>query len=598
MMAGPSSFGSISAVCTDAVAWVVATDLATLGRYNFGTGGGRWGAISVLALLLAAGQVTIGALLRIYRGRYQTGSFDELRALAVSATTVAVIAAALMAIIRPAGVPRSVPFLAWPLALFGMCVVRGIKRMLIQAERRPRHGAERIVVFGAGEAGAGLIQQMLRNPGSPFVPVALLDDDPAKRNLQIHGVRVRGRFADLACVARALGATKVVVAVGDADSALLRQVADAADAAGLGCLVIPPLKDVLRGHQIRLSALREIDVEDVIGRRPVEIDVKAIVRYVTGRRVLVTGAGGSIGSELCRQLHRFGPSQLLLLDRDESALHEVELSIYGRALLESPDLLLVDIRDRAALAEVFVEHEPEVVFHAAALKHLTLLERYPYEALLSNVHGTLNVLEAAAATGVERFVNISTDKAVDPTSALGHSKQLAERLTAWFALTQPGGAQYLSVRFGNVLGSRGSALHAFAAQIEAGGPITITDPDVTRFFMTIPEACQLVIQAGAIGRGGEALVLDMGDPVKIVDVAARMIAMSGKDVDIVFTGLRPGEKMHEHLFDATESGTRPFHPLISHVDIAPLGPSDIAAQAWVRAATRRRPAPGVLASPG
>jgi FlaA1/EpsC-like NDP-sugar epimerase len=596
-MAGPTAFGSLSAVLTDVVAWVVATDLASLGRYNFGTGEGRWGAISVVALMLGAGQVAVGAPLQMYRGRYRTGSFDELRALAVAATTVAVIAAALVAIVRPDGVPRSVPFLAWPLALFAMSVVRGVKRMLIQAERRPPKGAERIVVLGAGEAGVGLIQQMLRNPGSPLRPVALLDDDPAKRNLQIQGVRVRGRFADLAVVARALDATKVVVAVSDADSTLLRQIADAADAAGLGCLVIPPLKDVLHGHRIRLSALREIDVEDVIGRRPVEIDVKAIVRYVTGRRVLVTGAGGSVGSELCRQLHKFGPSQLLLLDRDESALHAVALSIYGRALLESPDLLLVDIRDRAALDEVFVEHEPQVVFHAAALKHLTLLERYPHEALLSNVYGTLNVLEAAAATGVERFVNISTDKAVNPTSALGHSKRLAERLTAWFALTQPDGAQYLSVRFGNVLGSRGSALHSFAAQIEAGGPITVTHPDVTRFFMTIPEACQLVIQAGAIGRGGEALVLDMGDPVKIVDVAVRMIAMSGKDIDIVFTGLRPGEKMHEHLFDATESGSRPFHPLISHVDIAPLAPGDIAAQPWARAATRRRPAAVVLASP-
>jgi dTDP-glucose 4,6-dehydratase len=397
-------------------------------------------------------------------------------------------------------------------------------------------------------------------------------------------------------VAGELEASKVVVAVSEADSALLRTVSDAADAAGLGCLVTPPLKDVLHTHEIQLSALRGVDVEDVIGRRPVQIDVQAIARYVTGRRVLVTGAGGSIGAELCRQLHRFGPAELLMLDRDESALHAVELSIHRRALLESPELLMVDIRDRAALEQAFFEHQPHVVFHAAALKHLTLLERYPHEAVRSNVYGTLNVLEMAAAHGVEHFVNVSTDKAANPTSALGHSKLLAERLTAWYADQHPD-ARFLSVRFGNVLGSRGSVLHTFAAQIAAGGPVTVTHPEVTRFFMTIPEACQLVVQAGGIGRGGEALVLDMGDPVKIVDVAARMIGMSGKEIDIVFTGLRPGEKMHEELLGDGETGTRPFHRLISHVRVAPLAPADLDAEDWMRAALRRSPDEPVSASP-
>jgi len=343
---------------------------------------------------------------------------------------------------------------------------------------------------------------------------------------------------------------------------------------------------LLRGAQVQLSSLRAVDVEDVIGRRPVDTDITSIAQYITGRRVLVTGAGGSIGSELCRQLHKFGPSELVMLDRDESALHAVELSIYGRALLESPEVVLVDIRDTRTLQDVFVEHQPQVVFHAAALKHLTLLERYPQEALLTNVYGTLNVLQAAAASGVEHFVNISTDKAANPVSALGHSKRLAEQVTAWFATQDHAGGKYLSVRFGNVLGSRGSVLHAFAAQIENGGPVTVTDPEVTRFFMTIPEACQLVIQAGAIGRPGEALVLDMGDPIKIVDVARRMITMSGKDVDVVFTGLRPGEKMHEELLGDGEASKRPSHPMISHVDVPPLNPDQIEQEPWTRTARR------------
>jgi FlaA1/EpsC-like NDP-sugar epimerase len=343
-----------------------------------------------------------------------------------------------------------------------------------------------------------------------------------------------------------------------------------------------PHSQGVRCCQLQLSSLRDVDVEDVIGRRPVDTDVTAIAAYITGKRVLVTGAGGSIGSELCRQLQKFGPAELIMLDRDESALHAVELSIYGQALLESPELALVDIRDAEAVRDVFVQHRPHVVFHAAALKHLTLLERYPREAMKSNVIGTLNVLEAASEVGVRHFVNISTDKAANPTSALGHSKRLAEQLTSWFSESRDE-TKFLSVRFGNVLGSRGSVLHAFTAQIDRGGPVTVTDPQVTRFFMTVPEACQLVIQAGAIGRPGEALVLDMGEPVNIADMARRMIAMSGKSVDIIFTGLRKGEKLHEELFTRGEGGSRPLHPLITHVRVPPLSPTEVNLHPWAHA---------------
>jgi len=276
-----------------------------------------------------------------------------------------------------------------------------------------------------------------------------------------------------------------------------------------------------------------------------------------------------------------------MLDRDESALHAVALSLYGQALLDSPETVLVDVRDADALRQAFIQHRPEVVFHAAALKHLPLLERCPEEALKSNVIGTRNVLDAADAVGVRHFVNISTDKAANPTSALGHSKRLAEQLTAWFA-HRSDGAKYLSVRFGNVLGSRGSVLHAFAAQIERGGPVTVTDPEATRFFMTVSEACQLVIQAGAIGRPGEVLVLDMGEPVKIVDVARRMIALSGKAIEVVYTGLRPGEKQHEELFGDGETGTRPLHRLISHVTVPPVEPGLVDSQPWSRSVLGRR----------
>jgi FlaA1/EpsC-like NDP-sugar epimerase len=583
---GQQTSAGYSAMLSDFVVWLVAAEAVAFARFDFESSHVRWEAISVLALCLGVGQVILGDLVSLYRRRYMPGSFDELRALTVSVTAVSAIATVAVLALHPSNIPRSVPFLAWPLALVGMAAIRYVKRLIAQASQRPS-GAERILIYGAGWVGSALAMRMVRDPQSPFHPVAFLDDDPAKRNLQIHGVRVRGGLEDLARTADEFDVSRVIVAVNNADSALIRKVSDAADEAGLRCMVLPPLTEQLRRSELQLSALRDVDVEDVIGRRPVDTDVKSIAGYVTGRRVLVTGAGGSIGSELCRQLYRFDPAELFMLDRDESALHAVELSIYGRALLDSPRLILADIRDADAVRAAFDEHKPDVVFHAAALKHLTLLERHPNEALKSNVIGTINVLEAAVAVGVEKFLNISTDKAADPASALGFSKRLAERLTAWYS-GESDGASYLSVRFGNVLGSRGSVLHAFASQIAKGGPVTVTDPEVSRYFMTIPEACQLVIQAGAIGRPGEALVLDMGESVKIVDVARRMIAMSGKVIDMVFTGLRPGEKLHEDLLGEDEVGERPLHPMISHVPVPPLDPDDLEMDPWARHAAGMR----------
>jgi FlaA1/EpsC-like NDP-sugar epimerase len=287
--------------------------------------------------------------------------------------------------------------------------------------------------------------------------------------------------------------------------------------------------------------------------------------------VLVTGAGGSIGSELCRQISRYGLAELIMLDRDESALHAVQLSLTGRALLDGRDVVLCDIRDAEALNQIFLSRRPDVVFHAAALKHLPMLEQYPAEAVKTNVIGTQNVLAAAARADVELFVNISTDKAANPSSVLGYSKRIAERITAAYARSASG--NYLSVRFGNVLGSRGSVLTTFAEQIASGGPITVTDPEITRYFMTIEEACQLVVQAGAIGRPGEALVLEMGEPVKILDVAHHLIRLAAQPVKVEFTGLRVGEKLHEELFGEHEPrDVRPWHPQVSHVPVVAIDP--------------------------
>ncbi len=336
--------------------------------------------------------------------------------------------------------------------------------------------------------------------------------------------------------------------------------------------MVPPLDEILNRRSAAVS-LRDLSIEDIVGRRPVDTDVASIAHYLLGKRVLITGAGGSIGLELCRQVHRFGPAELIMLDRDETGLQAAELLIHGHGLLTGSEVVLADIRDGEAIRRVFAERRPEVVFHAAALKHLPMLQQYPEEAWKTNVIGTLNVLKAARLAEVETFINISTDKAADPCSVLGHSKRLAERLTAWMGRMTS--QRYLSVRFGNVLGSRGSMLPLFTSMIEHGGPVTVTHPDVTRYFMTIPEACQLVVQAGGIGRPSEVLILDMGEQVRILDVAERMIEMAGRDIEIVFTGLRDGEKLHEALLADGERDDRPIHPKISHTNVTPLSPDKL-----------------------
>jgi FlaA1/EpsC-like NDP-sugar epimerase len=409
---------------------------------------------------------------------------------------------------------------------------------------------------------------MVATPEAGMRPVGFLDDDPWKRRLRADGIGVLGSRKDLEAAALQTTATVLVIAVPSAGPELLRDLSKRAREVGLEVKVLPRVDELLTSR-VTMRDVRDINVHDLLGRGVVDTDVASIAGYLTGKRVLVTGAGGSIGSELCVQINKWSPAELIMLDRDESGLHGVQLALHGQAMLDDPGVVLADIRDRDALMRVFRERRPEVVFHAAALKHLPMLEQYPVEAVKTNVIGTLNVLHAAAAVGAERFVNISTDKAADPTSVLGLSKRVAERLTASVAADTAG--TYLSVRFGNVLGSRGSVLTSFAAQIAVGGPVTVTHPDVTRYFMTVQEAVQLVIGAAAIGRDGEALILDMGEPVSIRQVAEQLIEQSGRhDVDIVYTGLREGEKLHEVLLSADEVDHRPISPLFSHVQVPEL----------------------------
>lgn len=491
------------------------------------------------ALAAMLGQLVIGYVVGPYSISHVLGSFEEVVELTTTTAIVTVLLFLGSLMVSTPTIPRGVPLTAGALAIATMFALRFVVRT-VRSHRAMQTPAERrAIVFGAGEAGRRLLRSMKYDGAGSFVPVALIDDDPSKQRLRLEGLRVRGTRADIAALAERFEADTLVLALPNAEAATLRDLAARAADAGLDVVSLPPLKDIMGGRPTP-NDLRDLDVADLLGRRPVELDTTVIAEQISGRRVLVTGAGGSIGSELCRQIARFGPARLFMLDRDESGLQGTEMSLSGHGLLDSDDIILADIRDHAALTEAFERARPEVVFHAAALKHLPLLEAHPLEAWKSNVIGTLNVLSAAEAVEVSTFVNISTDKAANPTCVLGYSKRLAERLTADFARRASG--RYVSVRFGNVLGSRGSVVHAFTAQIEMGGPITVTHPDVCRYFMLIPEACQLVLEAASIGIDGEVMVLEMGEQVKILEVARTLIRMSGRrDIDVVFTGLRPGK---------------------------------------------------------
>ncbi len=554
----------------DAAMWCLAVYGAVWMRYQFDYHVVLHTHALSIGLVAAAGQVVLGTVFGVYSRSTVRGSFEELEGIS---TTVAVITVGLvgwMIASRTITEPRMIPFVAGLLAFAAMLATRSMVRSVTVRRRANRGDATPILVFGAGAAGRLLVRNLRHDDNSPYNPVGFLDDDRSKRRFQVDGVKVLGTRDDIEKVAQGNLARDLVIAIPSAPSSTIRELRALAEEAGLHPMVVPPLSQLV-GHNPSAADIREIHLEDLLGRRPVQLDESAIAESLTQRRVLVTGAGGSIGSELCRQIAKYGPERLVLLDRDESALHALQITLDGHGLLSTDTIVLADIRDPEALRRVFLDHRPEVVFHAAALKHLPLLERYPLEGWQTNVLGTLNVLRAAAESGVATFVNISTDKAADPTSVLGYTKRIAERLTARYAATERG--RYISVRFGNVLGSRGSVIPAFTAQIRRGGPITVTHPEVQRYFMLIPEACQLVMQASVIGSDGEVMVLDMGEQMKIVDVARTLIDMSGRgDIDIVFTGLRPGEKLAEDLFDTTSATRSTRHELINAEDVDPIEP--------------------------
>lgn len=562
----------------DSLSWYLAIFIAVALRYDLSLRHAPWLSLQVLIFATLVVQFLIGMAFHVYSGRYLVGAFEEARAVAFTFVITGVLVWAVTMAIGPGfGVSRTLMAIALPIALMMALGLRYFLRLTSERASHPRDTATPALILGVGFVGQRLARWMSADVASAYRPVGMLDDDPTKQNIQVRGVPVLGTLDDLEKVVEETGAEVLVVAVANAPASLMRRVQDAAKQAGVAVKVMPPMGDIV-DKGVSGTDLRDLSVDDLLGRAVVDTNVSEIAGYLTGKRVLVTGAGGSIGSQLCVEIAKFGPSKLMMLDRDETGLQAVQIGTQGNGLLESDAVILADIRDAATLKQLFEERKPQVVFHAAALKHLPMLEHYPDEAWKTNILGTLNVLQAAQSVGVETFVNISTDKAANPTSVLGYSKRVAEKLTSHAG--EKCGCRYISVRFGNVIGSRGSMLPTFTRLIEEGKPLTVTHPDVTRYFMTIPEACQLVLQAGGIGSTGEVLILDMGEPVKILDIAQRMIAMSGKDIEIVFTGLREGEKMDEDLVADDEDEVRPFHPKISHAPVKPLESEKLDKSRW------------------
>ena len=512
------------------------------------------------ALIMCAVALLIKLPVYFYFGLYRRlwiyASTSELRLITVAVTTATVLTSGVMLLlnflnlVKP-GMPRSALGIDWLISLVLIGGSRFALRILAEQSAVSRNGqARRTLIIGAGDAGALVVRELQKSSQLNLVPIGFLDDDVSKQNHQIYGVSVIGKVNKIASVLDSKQVEEVIIAIPSAPGKIIRMVNDACRQKGISSRTIPGIYELI-GGKVSVNRLREVDITDLLRREPVKIDDRLIGASFSGKRILVTGAGGSIGREICRQVARWNPSELVLLGHGENSIFESLLELSGNFPSLTIHPVIADVRDAERIQEMFKVHRPQVVFHAAAHKHVPLMEANVEEAVTNNVLGTRNVVEAANRHGVERLVLISTDKAVRPVSIMGATKRLAEMIVLDSAHRNK--RVYSVVRFGNVLGSRGSVVPLFKNQIARGGPVTVTHPEMHRYFMTIPEAVHLVLQAAAMGAGGEVFMLNMGQQVRILDLAEDLIRLSGlephRDIEITFTGIRPGEKLREDLWE-------------------------------------------------
>jgi FlaA1/EpsC-like NDP-sugar epimerase/EAL domain-containing protein (putative c-di-GMP-specific phosphodiesterase class I) len=524
--------------------------------------------LAILTVLFLAVKLTILFQFGFYKRYWRYAGVDELSEIATLMAAFVILQNILFTTLHffsglpISNLPLSLPFLDGLLSCLVVGGTRFSLRIVERANQKQKtyFRRERVLIVGAGNAGVSLVHEMQRNPQLGMLPVAFIDDDAQKFNLRIRKLQVVGNRHDIPKVVTSLNIRKVIIAIPSAAGKDIREIVDICKATGVQTSTLPAIHEILNG-KVRLDSIRDIRIEDLLRREPVQTDIARVSQFLRGKKVLITGAGGSIGSELCRQILKCRPEQMMLVGHGENSVFNIQQELQqvlqllqeeGEAQEHIPNLLacIADIRFRSRIEYIFEQYKPDVVFHAAAHKHVPLMELNPPEAITNNVIGTKNLLDLSLENDVEHFVMISTDKAVNPTNVMGASKRTAEMLVLQAA--RQSGKSYVAVRFGNVLGSRGSVVPTFQKQIAAGGPITVTHPDICRYFMTIPEAVQLVLQASVLGRSGEVMMLNMGEPVKIVDLATELIRLSGyevgKDIEIKFSGLRPGEKLFEELF--------------------------------------------------
>ncbi len=565
-------------IAADALLVVLAWWLAFAFRFDGGLQGVYREMFFATLGVVVAIKVVVFVAARFYTKWWRFTSIRDLQAIVVAVVVSSVLITTVLSFWQPVHrdsgravpVPRGVLVLDFFMTLSLIGGARFLVRSLMERPSRGdlvAHRGRRVLICGAGDAGNIMLREMQRNRGLGYVPVGIVDDDNRKAGLRVQGVRVLGTRADLPSILRDTAVDEVIIAMPSAPGAVRREITDACRVAGVPCKTLPGLPELISG-EVTVRMLRDVSVEDLLGRAPVRIEFERVSRYLNGKSVLITGAGGSIGSELCRQVLRAGPAKLVMVDHAENNLFEIDRQVSSRGRVVP---IIADVRDEAVMERIIEEHRPSVIFHAAAYKHVPMMELNPLEAIANNAIATARLSALADRLGVQRFCLISTDKAVEPKTVMGATKAFGERIIE----SRGAGSKtkFAAVRFGNVLGSSGSVVPIFRQQIAAGGPVTVTDREMTRYFMTIPEAVQLVIEATGIADGGDIFVLDMGEPVRIMDLAENMIRLSGhepgRDIAIDVVGIRPGEKLHEELFNLDEDvqttrfggiqrATRPF----------------------------------------